>query len=120
MKAIASIENQQFYQVDFNQLHEFSSNNKCAVIIDEKNLNQLLEKNLNYSKEHLNQVIIINHSLSNYLSFFKDKDILLVTATNIKKAVELVVQSAELNSKVLIFVNIDKAELVEIINSVTS
>ena len=118
MNVLVKIKEQQFYCGSISELLEFSSTNKCAVIIDEKNLTELLSKEVNYSIDHINQIIIISETLNTVLPEFSGKSVFLIAAMGLEQAIGLAFHSEDLNTNIFCVLDIEKTEIKKMIESV--
>lgn len=118
MELILNINDQQFYRAEVPDLVDYSSVNKCAVIIDEDNLQELLSTDIKFTVNNISQVIIISDSLNTFLPDFIGKEVFLISAIETKQAIEIAFLSKDLNKNVVCVLNLEMDELKKIIASV--
>lgn len=118
MESLITIKEQQFYSADVTEILEFSSSNKCAIIIDENHLTELLATNANYSKSQISQIIIISDTLNTVLPNFIGKNVFIIAAIGVEQAIGMAFQSEDLNDKVVCILDQNDNELKQIIESV--
>ena len=118
MESLVTIKDQRFYTADVSKLIEFSADNKCAIIISENYLSELISSNANFSTNGLNQLIIISESLNTSLPDFIGKPVFILSAIGLEQAIGMAFQSEELNNNVICITGHDRSELKQIIESV--
>jgi hypothetical protein len=116
MEELINIDGQQFYYSTIDQVVErCSKKEKCAIIIDESHLDDLLSKGMDIIGECVDQIIIISENVNLALEQLKDKDVLLLSAKNLKQAIQYAILSTELNNEVICIPKEGKDETSEII-----
>lgn len=118
MEALITINNQQFYYAEIPELVDFSSSNKCAVIIDENKLEELLKSAVKIGSNHVNQIIVITDNLNAAYSNIKNSNVFIISAHSLEQAVQFAVFSAELSQKICCISKIETSNLKEVIESV--
>lgn len=118
MKELINIHNIQFYHSSIPELIQYGSTNKCALIIDEPNLEKLISEGLEKVSGQVNQMIIISENLNACLPSLKDIDAFIVAANDFDQAVRFSIFSAELNKDVICVIEEDNAKSKELIELV--
>ena len=116
MVALHNIEGQQFYYSTIIQVVEkCSQKEKCALIVDEIYLNELLTKGINIIGKCVNQIIIIGDNINSVQQQLSDKNILLIAADTSVQAIQYAILSAELNEEIICIPKEDEKTTSEII-----
>ena len=118
MEPIITIKDQEFYYADVAELVEFSVNNKCAVIIDEKKLKEFFDSTVQVGSNQVSQLIVISESLNSILPEVQQNDVFIMSADSFEQAVRFAVFSAELNDKVVCVTDVDSIKFKETIEQV--
>jgi|GEM_PF-2070117 len=101
MEKLIKIAGQQFYYSSIKDVVGQSTQiQKCAIILDESDLDTLIS-NLSITSDGINELIIIGDSLNIPIESLKDKDVLLLSATNFEEAIRLAILSTELNNNIV-------------------
>ena len=101
MEKLIKIAGQQFYYSTIKDVVKQGTQVKrCAIILDEADLNPLLE-NLSILKSGVNQLIIIGKSLSTLYQKLKDEEMLLLSANSFDEAIRFAILSVELNENII-------------------
>jgi hypothetical protein len=92
MKELNNISGQKFYFATIEQLKDrCSQKEKCAIIIDEDHLKELLTFGLSVIGECVDQIIIISENVDTALVQLKDEDLLLLSIDSFEDAVRLAI-----------------------------
>lgn len=115
MEKLIKIAGQQFYYSTVKDL-EFFQKEKCAIIIDEIHLDELLNSRTDLIKGCVSQLIIIVDELNVIQQRLKNENVFLLAATNFEEAIRFAVLSVELNTDVICMPKKSKEELSEVMN----
>lgn len=119
MKELINISGQQFYHSAIDQLIErCSQNEKCAIIIDEDHLDELLKKAIDIIGKNVNQIIIISDTINKALEPLIDKDVLLLATNSFEHGTRLAMLGSALSKTVICVLDEDTEKLKEIIKGV--
>ncbi|MCB0401602.1 MAG: hypothetical protein KDD41_05925 [Flavobacteriales bacterium] len=118
MEPVITIKDQHFYYAGIPDLVAFSADNKCAVIIDEDQVQHLLDANPIIDGKHINQIIVISEQLHSSLTRLSGFRVFSMVAADLDEAVRFAIFSAELNDHVFCITNVDKPKVKEIIELV--
>lgn len=118
MEPVITIKDQHFYYVGISELITFSNDNKCAVIIDEDQVQHLLDANPVIDGKHINQIIVISENLQSALSKLSGFCVFSMLAVDLDEAVRFSIFSADINQHVCCVTNVDKPKLKELVELV--
>lgn len=110
MKELIHIHNIQFYHGNIQELIDYSSVNKCALIIDEKNIRELINVGVDKVPDHVNQIIIISETLNLFMPKLVSVNAFIIAADNFQQAVRFCILSEDLNQDVICVVEEDMTE----------
>lgn len=101
MEKLLNIQEQQFYQASLVEFLEFCSQNKCALIIDEANANELLKMGIESIKNQVNQIIFISDNVGKVLPPFIGSEVFIMAADSLEQAVKFAMHSNALSKNVV-------------------
>jgi hypothetical protein len=109
MHKLTNISVQQFYYSTIDQLIErCSQQEKCALIIDNNQFDDLVNKGMNIIGDSVNQIIIISGNMNTSLPQLIGKDVLLMAADNFEQAARFAIYGEALSTNVICCVNQDE------------
>lgn len=121
MNEVINILDQQFYSAEINQaIEQCYQNEKCAIIIDEEQLNDFLSLGKEIVGKQVNQIIIISENLNMSYPLFEGCYVLLVSVVSFENAIKIARSGAELINVVVSIsdsAEIAHKRLVEILSS---
>lgn len=102
MKELINISGQQFYYSTVDQVIERCSlEGRCAIIIDESHLNDLLTKGGNIIGGCVDQIIIISENVNTVLSQLEGVSVLLIAVGSFEEAVRVAILGTSLSKEVI-------------------
>ncbi|MDG1476684.1 MAG: hypothetical protein P8Q14_06035 [Vicingaceae bacterium] len=109
---LIDISGQQFYSTTIDQLaEECSQKERCALIIDEKELTEFTSKSKTVVGKSVNQIIVISESLNAIHTLFEGEKVLLISVLNYEEAVKIAVSGVELSQQVICIADKEGSEL---------
>lgn len=116
MEELVNIGNQQFYYSTINQVvDKCVQKERCAIIVDEFHLEELLAKGEPIIGKCVNQIIIISDSVNKALGHLIGIDVLLLSACNLEEAVRIAILGEDLNKHIICIPKVEKDELKSIV-----
>jgi len=116
MEELVNIGNQQFYYSAIDQVvDKCSQKERCAIIVDELHLDELLAKGEPIIGKCVNQIIVISDSVNKALKHLEDKNVLLLAACNLQEAIRFAILGEELNKHIICILKEEKDELKSIV-----
>jgi len=101
MEKLIKIAGQQFYYSTIKDIvNQKIKVGKCAIILDEEDLEVLINSSSILGNE-VSQLIIIGKSLSRSYHQLKGKNILLLSANDLDEAIRFAILSVELNKNIV-------------------
>ena len=102
MEELINIAGKQFYYSTMDQLIErCSQKEKCALIIDNDHIDELLNKAMDIIGTCVNQLIIVSGNVNTTLPHFIGKDVLIMAADNFEEAVRFAIYGDALSKEVI-------------------
>ena len=116
MEELINIGDQQFYYSTIDQVvDKCSQKERCAIIVDEHHLGELLAKGEPIIGKCVNQIIIISDKVNSALEQLENKDVLLLAALDLQEAIRFAILGEDLNKHIICVPKVDGNELKNII-----
>jgi hypothetical protein len=116
MEELINLSGQKFYYSNVEVLiQKCVQFDKCAVIIDEHNLVELLDKGMDLIGDKIDQIFIIGENLNNALIQLQDKEVLLISANNLRKAISYAMLNVEITKEIVCVPKENKTDVGKII-----
>ena len=84
---------------------------KCALVVDEKFFDEFLIQSKSLTEKSVNQIIVVSENLNMVYPLFKDKNMLLISVSDIEEALKFYVFGAELSNEVVFVSDKNETEL---------
>jgi hypothetical protein len=115
MKKLINIGGQQYYYATVSELLSDCSE-KCAVIINEDLLKELIDKGIENIESYVNQIIVISENVNTALTPLIGIDVFLMAASSTEQAIRFGTQSSALNNSVVCVLP-DEAAITQILET---
>ena len=120
MDMLIDISEQQFYSAKIDQLvEECSQKERCALIIDEKELEEFISKSKAVVGESVNQIIVISENLNAVHPLFEGEKVLLISALNYEEAMKIAISGTELSQQVICIADKEDSELKRVFEEIS-
>ena len=102
MEILINTPGQTFYYSSLEELlHYCEEKDNCAVIISHTDVNDFIEKLNEKINSCISQLIVIADNVNDVIIKAKDKDLLIISAINIKDAVQIALNSSAICKDVI-------------------
>ena len=120
MDMLIDISEQQFYSAKIDHLVEkCSQKERCAIIIDEKELEEFISKSKAIVGKSVNQIIVISENLNTVHPLFEGEKVLLISALNYEEAVKIAISGVELSQQVICIADKEDSVLKRVIEEIS-
>ncbi len=120
MNELLEISGQKFYYYNIdNVINIFSKVSKCAIVIDEENIDLFIEKYIDFIGLPVHQIIFISETLNEVFDKIKHKNIYLIAAHSLHHSLQLAVINSAITGNVICLVKKSQKEVKEILKSIS-
>tara|TARA_R110001592_G_scaffold146107_2_gene370084 strand:- start:1850 stop:2218 length:369 start_codon:yes stop_codon:yes gene_type:complete len=111
MEVLINTPGQTFYSSSIDELLNYcEEKDNCAVIIFHADVNDFIEKLNDKINSCVSQLIVIADNVDDVIAKASDKDLLIISAINIKDAIQIALNSSAMCKDVICVSNIESSK----------